>query len=477
MSDSPNILFINTDQQTWDAISAYGNTWVKTPHIDRLVENGVSFMRSYCTDPVCAPARTSWMTGRYSSETGVPFNGGLLYDDIPDLGQILNAQGFPAYHAGKWHVTDRNVRDSFRCLYFGEREIGAGGAEFYDPATTHAVLDFLSRHEDEQPFYLQVVYVDPHDVCEYEHSHEYKTVPGPDILGFPTLDELPPLPQNFSYDPHEIMVQMAFRRGKKPLIHEPIMTAAADWSQEQWRFLRWQHYRFVEQVDHEIGLILQVLEASPFRDKTLIIFSVDHGEAAGCHQMIQKFTLYEESVRVPFIVASLSDTFGLAKGSRDTTHLVSGIDLLPTVLDYAQIEPTADLPGCSLRPLLEQQPVRWRNSVYLECNVWGRAIVTERYKYITEYYPAADEITVPGPAEERLGREQLFDLKTDPDETRNLADEPAKSVHLLNFRDELLQRESRLSRRPLLEKPAAIMKRWGRLLEEGWRQETTSTLE
>ena len=78
MSRRPNIVFISTDQQTWDAVSAFGNRWLSTPHLDRLAAAGTSFMRAYCTDPVCAPARASWATGRYSSETGVPFNGGRL---------------------------------------------------------------------------------------------------------------------------------------------------------------------------------------------------------------------------------------------------------------------------------------------------------------------------------------------------------------------------------------------------------------
>ena len=104
MTDKPNILFINTDQQTWNHVSAYGNPYVRTPNIDRLAANGISFMRSYCTDPVCAPARASWMTGLYTSENGVTFNGGSMHEDIPDLGQILTGSGYLAIHCGKWHV-------------------------------------------------------------------------------------------------------------------------------------------------------------------------------------------------------------------------------------------------------------------------------------------------------------------------------------------------------------------------------------
>ena len=90
MNERPNILFINTDQHSWDAISAYGNPYLRTPNIDELHRNGTSFRRSFCTDPVCAAARSSWATGLYTSETGVPFNGGSLHPEIPDLGQLLN---------------------------------------------------------------------------------------------------------------------------------------------------------------------------------------------------------------------------------------------------------------------------------------------------------------------------------------------------------------------------------------------------
>ena len=120
----PNIIFINTDQQTYDCLSAFGNPFLNTPNMDSLVENGTTFVKSYSTDPVCAPARSSWATGLYSSETGVSANGCRMYDaSIPDTGQILNANGYNAYHTGKWHVPGRDVRKSFRCLYFGKRAI------------------------------------------------------------------------------------------------------------------------------------------------------------------------------------------------------------------------------------------------------------------------------------------------------------------------------------------------------------------
>ena len=471
----PNILFINTDQQTWNAISGYGNPYVETPNINRMLEHGMSFMRSYCTDPVCAAARASWVTGLHSSETGVPFNGGSMHPDIPDLGQILNANGYNAYHAGKWHVDGRNVRDSFQCLYFGQRYFGAGGAEFHDPVTTRSAIDFLSRYDEDKPFYLQVGLVNPHDVCEYQHSHERKFIPDGVELGLLDEADLPPLPENFDYDARETVTQIVARRGTDPLILKAAMNAADNWTEHQWRYLLWQLYRFVEKVDIEIGLILNALEASPFKEDTLLIFSVDHGESAGQHGLIQKFTLYEESIRTPFVVASFSDRLGIAKNSRNETHFVSGVDFLPTVLDYAGITPPVRVSGYSVRPWVEGQTVAGRDHAYIECNIFGRALVGQQYKYVTEIIPKMGEEFIANPDATRLGIEQLFDLHDDPGETRNIASDPDQSGRLASLRNQLLATESRLHRRPLCaEHSRNILAHWSKRISDYWQTHRSS---
>ncbi len=447
----PNIVFINTDQQTYDCLSAFGNPLLKTPNMDSLVENGTSFMKSYSTDPVCAPARSSWATGLYSSETGVAANGCNLYNAaIPDIGQMLNANGYNAYHTGKWHVPGRNVRESFRCLYFGKRDIVAGGAEFHDPAATHSVLDFLANYDEDRPFYLQIGYVNPHDVCEYEHNFEDKDMPGATEQGFITEDELPPLPVSFDYDPDETTLQKVARRGSDPLVHKRIMNAAAKWTENQWRELAWHLHRFAEKVDKEIGLVLNALKASRFRDNTIIFFSIDHGESAGRHALIQKFHLYEEAIRVPLVVATFSETLPVMKGRRDTEHFVSGVDLVPTILDYAGIDAPGKISGRSLRDLAEGREVRdWREFAYIESNYFGRALVKGRYKFVTEYIPREGEEIVPGPDASRLGKVQLFDLVEDPEETVNIAGRPEHRGILDDFRRNLLAMESTLNRIPV----------------------------
>ncbi len=471
MPDRPNIIFINTDQHTWDVVSAYGYPYVKTPNIDRIVRNGISFMRSYSTDPVCGPTRASWMTGRYTSELGTPFNGGHLHEDIPDLGQILNSNGYQAFHSGKWHVDGRDVRNSFQLLYIGNRPIGAGGGEYYDGAITHAAIDFLSRYEDSDPFFLQVPYVNPHDICQCEHDHEEKTIPDPIAQGILSEKDLPPLPANFQYDERETVVHKVARRMDECLIHWPILRKVRDWSEIQWRYLMWQHHRLVEKVDSEIGLLLEALDKSQFRDNTLIMFTMDHGEAYGQHQMFQKFSLYEASVRVPFIVASLGDSLNVPKDIRDETHFVSGVDLFPSVCDYAGIDPVDGVQGLSLKPLVEGQNPAWREFAYIESNGWARSLVFDRYKYVGEYIPFGTEQDLEpiGPDPVRIGLEQIFDLVEDPDETHNLAYQPEMRDMLKRFRQSMMDFEGQLNRRRMTaQRPAAQLLNWGKQIREYW---------
>ena len=470
MSTGPNILFINTDQQTWDALSAYGNRWLSTPHMDRLVASGTSFMRSYCTDPVCAPARTSWATGRYTSEAGVPFNGGHLHDDIPDLGQLLRAGGYSAFHAGKWHVEGRDVTRSFDNLYYGARRIGASTGEFYDPAITHATLQFLTTYDGARPFYLQLAFVNPHDVCQHGHNYEEKEIPDPVAQGILREEELPPLPDNFDYDPREPLQHRVIRRDDECLIHWKILRRARRFSALDWRYFAWSLYRFVEKVDAEIGLVLDTLAASRFRDDTIVIFTADHGEAAGRHQMFQKFTLYEESVRTPLVVASLGDRLPVAKGRR-LDHLVSGVDLPATVCDYAGIPAPPRCLGRSLRPLAEGVDAPWRDAVHIESNYWGRALVTASHKYVTEYRPKeVEDYVPPGPDSAERGLEQLFDLRADPGETRNLAGDPDQAATLAALRAALATEERHLERRPLAPgRPRSLVDNWGARLRQRWQ--------
>jgi len=215
-------------------------------------------------------------------------------------------------------------------------------------------------------------------------------------------------------------------------------------------------------------MVLDVLEQTRFKDNTLIIFSVDHGEAHGQHQMFQKFTLYEESIRVPFIVASLGDQLNVSKGQFDHQHLISGVDMFPTICDYAGVDMPKGVQGASVRPLVEGRETQWRDFAYVESNYWGRAVVTDRYKFMTEYMPKDQEdFLPPGPDPDRLGLIQLFDLAEDPWETKNLAfDEKYQSI-IEDCRSKLLAQEAKLNRAPVANQQR--ISAWSEQLKEFWK--------
>ena len=230
-------------------------------------------------------------------------------------------------------------------------------------------------------------------------------------------------------------------------------------------------YRFIEKVDAEIGRVLALLRATSLHHNTLIIFSADHGEACGSHQMFQKFTLYEESVKVPFIVACLGEDIPIEKDRFDETHFVSGVDLFPTVCDYAGIDVPDGVQGSSVRPFAEGKDAPWRDYAYIESNYWGRAIVTDRYKYVTEYKPTAVEnFRPPGPDVEQLGLAQLFDRHNDPGETENLAGNPAYDEVVKICRNKLFAQEARLHRQQIVHpSPKQVISNWGDRLRTYWQ--------
>jgi arylsulfatase A-like enzyme len=155
---------------------------------------------------------------------------------------------------------------------------------------------------------------------------------------------------------------------------------------------------------------------------------------------------------------------------------VSSVDLLPTVCDYADVPAPAQVSGKSVRPLVENLEAEWRDHAYIESNYWGRAVIGERYKYVTEYIPVEDEDFVPPSGDNReRGREQLFDLETDPFETKNLAGDIAMTDVVGRMRAELKRIEGTIRRRKITEHgPQRTIARWGEKLLEYWKTQALS---
>lgn len=415
--EKPNVLVIITDQQQAGMLSCAGNPWLKTPAMDSLAANGARFQRAYCVNPVCVPSRTGMFTGRTPARLGVEDNSATGKVRIPaaiheqGVGTAFSKAGYETAFAGKVHVVGGVGKLGFNAL-----DGGLG-----DAGTAAACAAFLKQAR-EKPFLLVASFVNPHDICyfgkggnkggdeENENiAHSKANVAAamkhPDGVSEEEFfaKHCPPLPANFG--PQQDAPDVLRNEGGK-------------WSNEHWRQYRWVYHRLTEQVDREIGQVLQALRKAGLEENTLVVFTSDHGDMAGSHQHRNKGRFYEESASVPFIVSLKGVT---KPGLVDDKHLVStGMDLIPTLCDFAGIKPPADLPGRSVRALVEgRPPEEWRPYVVSETS-GGRMVCSGRYKYCV--YAKGER------------REQLVDLEKDPGEMKNLAADPAHADVLASHR-------------------------------------------
>jgi arylsulfatase A-like enzyme len=419
-----NVLFIFTDQQTLNAMSCAGNRWCNTPHLDALATRGVRFTKSFCTGPVCGPSRSSLVTSRMPHETGVVFNGQSPDQAIPNLGQIFRAAGYTTLWAGKWHLPDsypkgREDIPGFDNLAvpFGARG-RAGGLGDHTDAYIASDAEFLLRWDLAKvgkPWLLAISLHNPHDICEW--------ITRPP-LPHANLDRYPPLPANAGPSRDEAAFVAAARAtgssGKE-------ITSSAAWDDAQWRAYLAAYYHMTEQVDRCVGRILQALADGGWAERTLVVFTSDHGEGCAAHRWVAKNSFYEESIQVPFLI-SLPGR--IPQGRVEERALVSGLDVLPTICDYAGVAAPAVVRGRSLRAVIEDPAVDGRTAVVAEvahrervskAERFGRMVRTADWKY-TCYSD---------------GSQELYELREDPGEMRNRINEPVAQSVIVAHRQHL----------------------------------------
>jgi len=402
----PNILFVIVDQ--WAATTADGHqsgaAAPLTPAISRLAAEGTGFGRAYCPYPVCTPARAAMFTGNMPSHTNVIRNHNKDADrvpaDLPFMGEIFRDAGYETGYFGKDHsalVACRGFDETGQYLYDGPGYLACGN--LWDPLFTRDALSFIERERD-KPFFCSLSLINPHDICRIP-----KGVPREDTTVADLTDrfnwgddylrggKLPGVPKNHDAPPADGM--------------EPSNGGDPGWDEKRWRNYLGVYHLMMENVDWQIGLALDTLQRKGLAENTIVVFTSDHGEHAGAHRMTGKGSLYEESTRVPLIVRGP----GIATGRHDTAHGVSGVDILPTLCDLAGLPVPGKADGDSLRPLLEgEDSPAWREAVVCE-TFQGRMARFGKWKYIRLETPNSVEL--------------LFDLETDPGETRSVEDAEA----------------------------------------------------
>ncbi len=425
----PNVLLIMTDQQHIDTVAARGCGHVKTPALDRLCGRSVTFTESFATNPVCSPARSSVWTGRMPTETGVYTNGKPIHASVPNIGQWLRKHtDYDTVYVGKWHLPSSFTHKipGFTVLTPGV----SGQGNLGDTSTSRACEGYLRSRPADKPFLMVASFFQPHDICQWLRINQAD----PGRLRYPEIaEQLPPLPPSFEFDPNE-----PAPIGRDRDRNEPGATKGK-WSKLHWRYYMWSYYRHIEMVDAEVGRVLDALEDTGLAENTLVIFTSDHGEGLAHHQLVRKSKLYDEAVKVPMIV-SLPGR--VREDVTDSTHLVSGLDVVPTVCDYLGIQAPRMSHGRSLRPIVEGVGTSWRPYVSSQVSTngtIGRMIRSQQYKYVA--YKGCDV-------------EQLFDVQADPHETKNLAADAKFASVLADHRTMLAEWESKLTVAPTVPKEA-----------------------
>ncbi len=417
----PNILVIMTDQQQAGMLSCAGNATVKTPMMDSLAATGARFELAYCANPVCVPSRVSMLTGVMPSRIGMEANEDMKKSKVSadilanTMGQLFSKAGYETVYGGKQHVPMSIEEAGFRNI---EKNSG--------PKLAETCAQFLRQKRD-KPFLMVASFINPHDICFMALSDAKNPgkINGPkpllDALALPagmSRDDFfakacPPLPANYAIPPGEPeAILAADTRAFRTY-------ARKSWTDEQWRLHRWAYARLTERVDAEIGVVLTALRETGLDANTLVVFVSDHGDMDASHRLEHKSVLYDEATRVPLIVSWKGVT---KPGVVDKEHLIStGQDLIPTLCDFAGIVVPSSLKGRSVRLLAEgRTPSTWRDAQVVE-NGDSRMVRSARYKYIV-YASGAN-------------REFLVDMKSDPGEMKNLAQEPTLSSVLKEHRE------------------------------------------
>lgn len=416
----PNIVFILTDDQRWDALGVEGHPFLRTPNIDRIAREGAHFRNAFVTTPLCSPSRASFLTGQYVHTHRVNSNGdnGPLSHQLVTFPRLLHDAGYETAYVGKWHMgNDDSPRPGFdRWVSF------RGQGQYVDPVLnedgrvskisgymtdllTDRAVEFIRRPRT-KPFLVYLA---------------HKAVHGP----FTPAERHRDL---FADQPIRRAASAADRLDGKPALRRTLEGAAREGAgRGPGDDVIRNQLRALVAVDEGVGRILQALEETRQLENTVVMFASDNGYFWGEHSLGDKRAAYEESIRIPLLLRYPRRV----KAGMAIDAPVLNIDVAPTLLDFGSVQPPASIQGRSLVPLLAGTVRGWRTAFFAEYFAEPRfpripswqAVRTERWKYIRYT--------------ELEGMDELYDLRADPGELLNLIHDPAGAKILPELKGEL----------------------------------------
>lgn len=447
--NKPNVWLIMTDQQRWDTLGCYGNETIETPNLDYIAAHGTVFENGYSCTPSCVPARASLLTGQDPWSVGILGMGRgqgpaqFLENTLPES---LARAGYHTHCVGKMHVSPQRSLQGFHSTSLdessrvadphfesdymtwfkrnrpGEVDRSDHGIswnswmarpwhlpEYLHPTAWTAAesVRFLERRDPSKPFFLKTSFARPHSPYDpppyYFDLYDRKEMPEAALGEWSKMHDVP----LDAADPN------AWRGRRRP---------------EEVRRGRVGYYGNINFIDHQIGVVRMHLERAGLLKNTLIVFTSDHGDMLGDHHLWRKTYAYEGSAHVPFIVR-------LPTGWKETVQSRAAApvclqDVMPTVLDACGVAIPETVDGRSVLPVMRGEKEKVREFVhgehstcYAEENEM-QYLTDGQWKYI--WFPRAD-------------REQLFDLKTDRYETRDLSEDAQHQSTLEKWRQRLIE--------------------------------------
>ncbi|MEM9941601.1 MAG: sulfatase [Planctomycetota bacterium] len=437
----PNVLFILTDDQRYDALSCMGHPHLKTPHIDRLANEGLLFKNHFCTTSLCSPSRASILSGLYAHSHGVSNNFTEYPKDMVSFPLQLQRSGYRTAYVGKWHMGEKNdmprpgfdhfVTHKGQGKYF-DTEFNFNGNDrrvvkgYYTHVVTEMAIDWIGKQKSDQPWCLMVGHKAPHSFYfpekKYQNSFDQVDIQYPQSAF--NLDDKPAWFKKRLSTWHGIYGPLFDWRKEFPDESPEAVKDFAAMVRAYWGTLL--------SVDDSVGDIYEFLTNTGQLDNTLIIFTSDNGLLEGEHGMVDKRTGHEPSIRIPLVVRYP----GLTQKARVIPQITATIDFAPSILEICNAPPIPKVHGQSWKRLAEGDSSGWRTSFYYEYNYEHqfpytpnvRALRTDRWKYIR--YPHGD-----GSPDRHLA--ELYDLAADPGENNNLINKPQYAQTVAQLKKEL----------------------------------------
>jgi N-acetylglucosamine-6-sulfatase len=444
------VLFILCDDLRWNALGCAGHKSLKTPQIDRLANEGVRFANAFCTTSLCSPSRASILTGLYAHSHGVRDNFTELPIRTPHWAGRLREAGYHTAYMGKWHMGEDNdlPREGFDFFathkgqgkYFDTSwNVNGQGTKvlpgYYTTIVTDMALDWIKSDHSGKPWAACVGHKAPHSFYtpEEKYAHTFDSV----------RVSYPESAFHFGDKPHWIKERLYTWHG----IYGPLFEWRKKFPDDRPEAVRdfenmvHGYWGTILSVDDSVGRLLNYLEDSKQIENTIVVFMGDNGLLEGEHGMVDKRTAHEASLRIPLLVRYP----GLAK-RKVVEQQVLTVDIAPSLLELCGAKALETIHGKSWVRLAREGDPAWRKSWFYEYNYEKqfpytpnvRAVRTNEWKYIR--YPHGD-------GNPDRHKAELYDLKNDPEELRNLIADPSFSPLISELRGELarLMQESGIS--------------------------------